>query len=129
MSKPVPTMQHKQEAEIFLRQRIFSAISAIPDIASIKEAGSVQPDGTTITINSSGIISAATQTVRASTAFISSVGNFTVPHGLGYKPSGAAIRMTSIGVVAFQAATEWDATNFYLQSNVSALTGFVDSVK
>jgi hypothetical protein len=59
-------------------------------------------------------------------AFTSSAGNFTVAHGLGYKPTSAAVMMTSLGSVVFQAATRWDATNFYLQGSAAGLTGFVE---
>ena len=63
-----------------------------------------------------------------STPFASVMGNFTVPHNLGYTPRFATIRMTSLGNVAFTTVA-WDQNNFYLQGAAASLTGYVDSIR
>lgn len=72
--------------------------------------------------------------VYANTPFTSSIGMFTVPHGLGYSPSFASIAVTTDGITPFfqvgwQTALRWDATNFYLYAANGGVTGFVDSIK
>lgn len=62
-------------------------------------------------------------------AFVSSEGDFTWPHGLGYSPRMAIISLTSLGMVVFQGGSpllRWDATNFYLRGSDTGLTGFVE---
>ncbi len=52
-------------------------------------------------------------------------GNFAVQHFLGRAPVGVALRMTSGGSIWFQSPTDVDATNLYLVSSGSGVTGKV----
>ena len=52
-------------------------------------------------------------------------GSFTVAHGLGRKPVGAFIRMTSAGAVWWQSPTDMDTTNLYLVASDTGVTAKV----
>lgn len=49
----------------------------------------------------------------------SAAGNFTVQHFLGRKPVGASLLLTSTTLIVWQ-ATQWDATNLYLNAAAAA---------
>ncbi len=55
----------------------------------------------------------------------SAPGNFTVVHGLGAKPQGAILEMTSGGTIWFQSPAKYDATNLYLVASDPGITGKV----
>lgn len=52
----------------------------------------------------------------------SAPGNFTVAHGLAYKPYAASIMMTSPGSIWWQSPTMFDATNVYLVASGAGQT-------
>lgn len=103
--------------------------TAYPKTATSSLRGVVRPDGTTITIDGEGTISAiSTPSLFPSFSLIevslspSVAGNFTVAHGLSVTPSGALIQMTSGGQIWFQSVS-LDSANLYLVASDAGVTG------
>jgi hypothetical protein len=68
------------------------------------------------------------------TSFTSTLGNFTVAHGLGYSPSfawivGQTTFPDSGAFYNFQYPTSWDGTNFYLWGSAASFPGFVIAIQ
>jgi len=100
----------------------------VPDdlpVATGSAFGAVKPDGSTITI-SSGVISSAAGsglTITQLSITASASGNFSEPHGLGVAPKFAFLNITSAdGTPIWWQGTMWDATNLYLVAEASGAT-------
>lgn len=58
--------------------------------------------------------------------FTSSLGDFTVAHGVAGGPAFLpTIQLDSLGLVVFQSPVAYDGTNLYLNASAAGLTGFV----